>query len=151
MGVEIGQLYLRRSAFIKAAPERVWEEFLDKERLAAWFGTGHTLDIYEPRVGGTVQLHIVMDGNEHAFGGKILALEPGRELSFVSEWLEPSSFPPNKTTLTFRLSALNGGTHVELIDHGYENCGEDAGQRLQEYEGGWSNRHLVLLREIVEG
>lgn len=151
MGVIVGPLYLRRSAFIKASPERVWEEFANKEKLAAWFGTGHTLDIYEPKVGGTLQLHIVMDGKEHAFGGKILAFEPGRELSFDNDWMESGTFAPCMTTLTFRLTALNGGTHVELIDHGYEKTGDEAGQHLEDYEGGWDNHHLVFLREIVEG
>ena len=150
MGVEIGALYLRRSAFIKASPDRVWEEFTGEDRLRAWFGRGHVLDTFEPRLGGTIRLHITVDGEEVPFGGKVLAFEPGQELSFESDWENNDRFPPCFTTITFRLTPLGNGTHVELFDHGYEQCGEDAGQRLEEYEQGWTNHHLVALRKIIE-
>ena len=48
MGIAISQLYVRRSIFINASPERVWEEFDSLNRLAAWFGTGHRLERFEP-------------------------------------------------------------------------------------------------------
>ena len=56
MGTEIGRLAVRRSILIKAPPERIWREFESFERMKAWFGTGHTLLKYEPRVGGWVEL-----------------------------------------------------------------------------------------------
>jgi uncharacterized protein YndB with AHSA1/START domain len=48
MGTEIGPLAVRRSIWIDAKPERVWEEFETFERMKLWFGTGHTLVAYEP-------------------------------------------------------------------------------------------------------
>ena len=47
MGIEIGTLYVRRSAWLRATPERVWQEFTSFERLAAWFGRGHRLEALE--------------------------------------------------------------------------------------------------------
>lgn len=150
MGIEIGALYLRRSAFIKANPDRVWQEFETKEALARWFGLGHTLEKYEPKVGGWVELFIEPDGTKRPFGGKILVFDKNTELSFENDWLQ-SDYAPSPTILTLRLTPLNRGTHVELIDHGYENHGDMAGELLESYEGGWDNHHLVALRKIVEG
>ena len=44
MGIEIGSLHVRRSNFVQATPERVWQEFTSFDRLAAWFGRGHQLE-----------------------------------------------------------------------------------------------------------
>lgn len=52
MGTNIGPLAVRRSIWIAATPERVWHEFESFERMQAWFGTGHSLTAYEPRLGG---------------------------------------------------------------------------------------------------
>ncbi len=80
MGVEIGVLAVRRSVLIKAPPERVWQEFTSLERMRAWFGRGHTLHEYEPRLGGKVELSVVIDGKPHRYGGRIIAFEPAREV-----------------------------------------------------------------------
>ena len=47
MGVTIGLLNVRRSVLINASPSRVWREFADPHRLAAWFGQGHTLYVFD--------------------------------------------------------------------------------------------------------
>ena len=60
--LEIGTLHVRRSNFIQASPARVWEEFTSFERLAAWFGQGHTLVEYEPRLGGRIRLFVEPNG-----------------------------------------------------------------------------------------
>lgn len=65
MGVEIGVLAVRRSVLIKATPERVWQEFKTLEKMRAWFGLGHTLHKYEPRLGGQVELAVMIDGDLH--------------------------------------------------------------------------------------
>ena len=54
MGTEIGPYAVRRSIWIDAPPENVWQEFATFERMADWYGTGHELREYEPRVGGRV-------------------------------------------------------------------------------------------------
>ena len=49
MGTEIGPFAVRRSIWIDAPPENVWQEFETFERMADWFGSGHELLEYEPR------------------------------------------------------------------------------------------------------
>jgi uncharacterized protein YndB with AHSA1/START domain len=158
MGLQRGQLAVRRSAFIQASPERVWQEFTSFEGLRAWFGTpfavpgrgtGHTLEAYDPRPGGNVRLSVGIEGERRAFGGRIVAFEPCVELSFEDNW-EPPHADPVPTYITFRLTPLYGGTHVELLHHGFERFGADAGAMLEGYESGWHSLHLEALRAIAE-
>ncbi len=55
VGTQPGALVVRRSIWIGATPDRVWQEFETFEAMRLWFGTGHTLVSYEPRVGGWVE------------------------------------------------------------------------------------------------
>lgn len=89
MGADIGPLAVRRSIWINATPERVWQEFESYERMKAWFGTGHELVTYEPRVGGWVETYAGPASEEHPwplrFGGRIVVLDPPRELTFEND------------------------------------------------------------------
>ena len=131
MGVEISKLHVRRSSLIQATPERVWREFASFDRLAAWFGRGHRLDVYEPELGGRVRLSVEIDGAKRPYGGSILAFEPGRELTFSSNW--ESAGWPVPTLITLRLTPLYDACLVELFHHGFERLGRDAGAELQGY------------------
>ena len=148
MGIAVSTLHVRRSALIGATPERVWQEFTTADRLAAWFGRGQVLELYEPRLGGEVLLSVEIDGIKRPFGGPILVFEPARELSFSNNW--QSDGWPVPTLITLRLTPLYDGCHVELFHHGFERLGPDAGGELQGYEAGWHSRHLEALKAIVE-
>ncbi len=149
MGIEISALHVRRSCFIRATPERVWKEFTSFERLAAWFGTGHKLEAYEPKLGSQVLLSVEIDGAKRPFGGPILVFEPARELTFSSNW--ESDGWPVQTLITLRLTPLYDACHVELFHHGFERLGDDAAAELQGYEAGWDSHHLKALSAIVDG
>ena len=56
MGIEIGPLHVRRSAFINASPARVWKEFETAESIRGWLDSGHQVHEFEPQVGGKVDL-----------------------------------------------------------------------------------------------
>lgn len=73
MTTEIGVLAVRRSVWIDASPERVWQEFETFECFAAWFGTGHALVAYEPHEGGRLEFE---SGPEERWGGDILVYDP---------------------------------------------------------------------------
>ena len=153
MGLEIGHLAVRRSAFIRATPERVWQEFETSERVAAWLNQGHTLDAFHPGLGGQVDMSVEIDGDRRAFGGPILVYERTREMSLSTRWYEPWG-PAYATGVpsywTFRLTPLYSGTLVEIFHHGFELTGDDAGDNLEGYEEGWDVKHLKALRAIVE-
>lgn len=148
MGIEIGALHVRRSGLIRATCERVWQEFESFDRLAAWFGRGHQLEVYEPAPGGKIRLSVELDGGRRGYGGSILVFEPGRELTFSNNWeTDPWPVP---TLITLRLTPLYDACQVELFHHGFERLGADAAEELQGYEAGWTTNHLQALREIVE-
>lgn len=149
MGIEIGALYVRRSSLVQATPDRVWQEFGSFDRLAAWFGRGHRLELYQPELGGRILLSVENDGAKRAYGGPILVFEPGRELTFSNNW-EADGWPV-PTLLTLRLTPLYDACLVELFHHGFERLGRDAAAELEGYEAGWHSRHLEALKAIVEG
>jgi uncharacterized protein YndB with AHSA1/START domain len=86
MGLEIGLLHVRRSGLIEASPTRVWQEFTSRDRLAAWYGHGHTLESFTPVIGSEVRLSVEIDGSPAPFGGRLLVYEEARELSYENGW-----------------------------------------------------------------
>ena len=87
--IEIGKLAVRRSIVIEAEPTRVWKEFETLETMQRWFGTGHRLLEYEPRIGGKVLLDCGSEARPRLFGGPITVFEPGREVTWDNDWLSP--------------------------------------------------------------
>lgn len=146
----IGPLHVRRSILIEAAPSRVWQEFESSDQIKAWLNLGHVVHQVEPIIGGVVEMSVEIDGKQRYFGGRVVVVEPERELSFESQWREPHNWPV-PTFWTIRLTPLYGGTQVEILHHGFERLGSEAADNLQGYEGGWDITHLKALRTIVQG
>jgi uncharacterized protein YndB with AHSA1/START domain len=150
MGTAIGTMYVRRSAFLHATPERVWEEFASFERMRQWFGIGHTLHSYTPKLGADVELSVELDGTRRYYGGPVTFLEPVREVTFACNWHERSLAWSAPTMWTIRLTAVYDGTMVEIFHHGFERLGLAGGAELEAFEDGWDNKHLKALRAVVE-
>jgi uncharacterized protein YndB with AHSA1/START domain len=150
MGTTIGPLCVRRSIWIDATPERVWEEFESLERMRRWFGTGHELVRYEPRLGAEVETDAgEADGERAVFAGRVVVYDPPRELTFEQDWVGHGWKSPPMVTV--RLAAVDGGTLVELFHHGFEALGPDAAENHRGFEAGWTLRQLDALRELVAG
>ena len=147
MTTQIGPLSVRRSIWIDATPERVWEEFADLDHMRRWFGTGHTLVRYELSVGAEVEIDA--GGDDLHFIGRVVDVEPGREVSFEQDWIGHGwKAPP---IITIRLTPHDGGTLVELFHHGFEAVGPDAAEDHRGFEGGWTMRQLEALRALLAG
>lgn len=153
MGTAIGPLVVRRSIWIDATPRRVWEEFEDLERMQRWFGTGHTLVAYEPRVGAEVDTDAgaLDDGEALRFVGRVTVFDPPNELTFEQDWVGHGW--KAAPLVTIRLTPIDGGTLVELLHHGFEALGDAtvAAENHRGFEGGWTMRQLEALREVVGG
>lgn len=149
VAVETSPLSVRRSIHIAATPDRVWKEFETFDRMAAWWGKGHELQVYEPREGGQIEMSVEVEGEVRRFGGAILVFDPGRELTFEDNWIPPREWPA-PLFLTIRLTPYLNGTVVELLVHGFERFGDRAAERHLGLESGWSVRQLSGLRDIVE-
>ena len=142
-------LTVRRCIRINAAPERVWREFETFDAMSRWWGTGHRLVSYEPRVGGEIEMEVDVDGALQRFGGRILVFDHAQELTFEDNWSGPMAWNV-PLFMTLRLTPVAGGTIVELIQHGFERLGDQAAELHRGLEGGWTVRQLAALREIVE-
>ena len=148
MGTEVGALAVRRSIWIDAKPERVWEEFETFERMKQWYGTGHTLVTYEPHVGGLVETDAGADeGEKLLFVGHVVAFDAPHELTFEQDWVGHGW--PMPMLITLRLTPVRGGTLVELFHHGFERLGDDAAENHRGFEGGWKMTQLEALLERV--
>jgi len=149
MAAMIGPLNVRRSILVMAPPSRVWEEFKSFDSISAWFGQGHQLHAFEPRLSGQVEMSVEVEGERRRYGGEIIAFDPEREVSMTINWRAPHAWPV-PTIWTIRLSPLYEGTMVEIFHHGFERLGPDAADNLQGYEEGWDIKHLKTLRSIIE-
>lgn len=149
MGTTIGNLNVRRSIWIDASPARVWQEFTSLERMQQWFGTGHRLVAFEPRVGGAVETDAGDGDDEYRFVGEVVVFDPGRELSFTQDWVNHGW--PKPPVVTLRLTPLDEGTLVELFHHGFEDLGgtAEAADNHAGFEDGWTLRQLLALRDVV--
>ena len=99
-------------------------------------------------MGGQVEMSVEYGGEERFYGGEILVFDPGREVTFESQWRPPHAWPV-PTFWTIRLTPIYGGTQVEIFHHGFERLGVDAADNLEGYEEGWDVKHLKALRGIV--
>jgi uncharacterized protein YndB with AHSA1/START domain len=119
--------------------------------MQRWFGTGHTLVSYEPRVGATVETDAgELEGQALRFVGRVTVYDPPRELTFEQDWIGHGW--PAPPLVTIRLMPTMGGTLVELFHHAFERLGDSsvAAENLAGFEGGWTNRQVEALRAIVE-
>ena len=128
---------IEKELFIKATPQRVFQALTEKEVLERWFLVKAELDL---RPGGAIRFEWGPDAVEI---GKILMCEPPHRLSYTWEAMEPSP-----TTITFELTAENGGTRLRLTHTGMGE-GEDWDSYYTSVNGGWS-AHLADLTSWLE-
>jgi uncharacterized protein YndB with AHSA1/START domain len=156
---EDSALRVRRSIHITARPSEVWEKFTTFTLMDSWWGhktgnpgagesKGQWLDVYEPRVGGRIEMSILWDGARVAYGGVIKTLS-GQELTFENDWI-PNRGWQAPTYITVRLTPALGGTLVELFHYGFERTGGDAASEHAGYEEGWGMTQLSALKRICE-
>ena len=88
-----------------------------------------------------------IDGKLERFRGEVLSYEPSVEITFEQMWIGSDDEGPAQVTI--RLTALDGGTLVELFHHGYERLGGSIADHLAGYEDGWTVRQVHALRDLV--
>ncbi len=153
-------LKVRRSIHIAAPPDRVWQEFGSKARMDGWWGkvvghptggqpNGQHLKVYEPKLGGRIEMEVDMGGKPAGYGGVIKAFDAGREFTFENDWI-PNTGWAKPTYMTVRLTPALGGTLVELFHHGFERTGGDVAAEHAGYEQGWGMLQLSGLKAAVE-
>ncbi|MBI1251738.1 MAG: hypothetical protein GC189_09730 [Alphaproteobacteria bacterium] len=156
----LSPLKVRRSIWIAAEPQAVWAAFATLEAMRRWWGRvdgspeagtaqGQWLDVYEPRLGGRVEMAVMMDGTRVRYGGAIVTFTQAQELTFENDWI-PNQAWAQPTFITLRLSPILGGALVELFHHGFERTGGDVAGTHAGFEQGWGMTQLRALKALIE-
>lgn len=137
------------SVEIAVAPERVFKALTDSTEIVQWWGSADTYRTEafsaDLRVGGRWQARgRAVDGKPYQVEGEILELDPPRRL--VQTWI-PDWAPGLKTTLTYRLEAIAGGTRLTVRHEGF-------GAHRETFEGhtiGWERVLGFLKNHLAPG
>jgi uncharacterized protein YndB with AHSA1/START domain len=131
------QLSIQKSMFLAASRERVWEYLTDPDALSSWF---HRPD-QSLQSGAPFEMNNA-EGNKICWG-EVQTAEPPSHLTYTF-----TAGPMNglMTTVTWTLTAVEGGTRLELIHDGFPS-GAEAFGLLAAFDAGWDD-HLKRMRSV---
>jgi uncharacterized protein YndB with AHSA1/START domain len=118
-----------------AAPDVVFDQWLEPESLAEWMCPRPTrvVDLtVEPRLGGSVRFDIDESGTRFLITGRFLAIEPPHLLRFTwsdSSWPDPTA----ASIVTVAFEPLGNDETLMTIEHSL--LPPDA---FDEYQSGWA-------------
>jgi len=128
---------IKRSIWINAPRERVWQAISVPEQIAAWFAPGMTFKTENNIVS------ILMDG-KYIDVALVEVVEPPRQ--FTTRGL-----PDKLIATTYLLEEVNGGTRFTVIESGLESLAEaDRATHLEQDSAGWELA-LANLNAYIEG
>ncbi|HEX4251399.1 MAG TPA: SRPBCC domain-containing protein [Pseudonocardia sp.] len=133
-----------REIDIEAAPETVFEFFVDPAKLTRWLAVEATLDA---RPGGVChQVHEGAPGQgPYYMQGEFLEVDPPKRVVFSWGFSSPDvHVPPGTSTVEVTLSPLGTGTRVLLVHRGLPV------EAVGDHSGGWTIM-LDRLRAAVTG
>ena len=135
---------ITQSTLIRAAPEAVYDALTTPEGLDSWFTVGAETD---PRPGGQI-IFRWKDWGPDKFHGESIApvLEANRGVRLVFQW-RPDT-PDYYTTIEIDFEAIEGGTIVQLREHGYHDT-PSGREALMECATGWGEA-LTLVKFYLE-
>ena len=140
----MAKLEMVKTIFIKARPDQVWEFLTQAEKLGRWF---HEADSdFKSGDDYFMKYENPERAEDKLLWGRVLEMDHPNKLvyTFTHSWLKEV-----ETTVTWELSAINGGTHVVLTHSGFENCAEDDQYGMvSDHDKGW-DQHFSRLRTVA--
>lgn len=124
-----------RTLSIDAAPETVWEFFVDPDKLTRWKGIEAKLD---PRPGGEFYC-VVIPG--HIARGEFVELDKPNRLVYTWGWEGNDHVPPGSSTIEVDLASDGDGTSLHFVHH----LATD--EQVASHTGGWD--HYLPRLEIA--
>ncbi len=129
---------------IRATPEQVWRALTDPKKIEKYmFGSQVQTDW---RPGSPITWKGEYEGKQFEDKGEILECEPGQvlQMTHFSPLTGQEDAPENYHTVTYRLSELDGGTHVTVS--------QDNNSTMDELRHSTSNWQSMLdgLKKVVE-
>jgi uncharacterized protein YndB with AHSA1/START domain len=128
---------LKRSIWINAPRERVWQAVSVPEQIAAWFAPGTTFK-NENNI-----ISILMDG-QFLDVAWVEVIDPPRQLT-------TRPLPDKKTATTYLLEEENGGTRFTVIESGLEALPAEERAKYLEQNGSEWEKALGNLNAYIEG
>ncbi|MFN3166527.1 MAG: SRPBCC domain-containing protein [Phycisphaeraceae bacterium] len=141
--VEQPDASVRLNKLVQAAPQKVYDTWLDPETYPHWFaadpGVNCTSVQIDARVGGTMRIVMLTPGGEFVGGGEFLELQPGRRIVHTWSWENEPNFGANSTITIDLFEADNPhgdgpATEIVLTHEGLKTAHERS-----DHTGGWWN------------
>lgn len=133
---------LERTISIAAAPETVWEFFVDPAKLNRWMGIQSEL---EPQPGGVFRCEVLPG---HVALGEFVELDPPHRLVFTWGWEQSgggeSPVRPGASTIEVELTAEGDGTSLRFVHRELPSPESTAS-----HAHGWE--HYLERLEVVGG
>ena len=112
---------IRLHRVLRAAPERVYRAFLDRDAMAKWlppYGFTGKVHHADAKVGGTYQMSFTnfTTGNSHSFGGRYLEMKPNELIRYTDKFDDPNLPGEMQTTVT--LKKVSCGTELNVVQEG---------------------------------
>lgn len=126
---------LRKSIYLKATPEQVWEYLTDPDKLAIWFHKPKT-----PLTKGEYAMYGTESGDKLMWGD-VLISEPFTKLEYT---FTITPMGDATSTVTWTLDEVAGGTRLGLVHAGLP-VGEEAFGLTLALDKGW-DEHLGRMR-----
>lgn len=111
---------------IKAPPEKVFHAWADPQAVAQWMGPSDDMEtiveVQDFNIGGEYRWrmtakhdteHAGPKGTTHVVGGRYVAIEPPRLLSFTWAWLE-NGMDVGESLVTLEFNEVDNGTELVL-------------------------------------
>ncbi len=131
------KIAVKRSIWINAPRERVWQAVTDPEQIAQWFSPGASFSQNGNRISvriGEMEMEVAI----------IELFDPPRQIT-------TRNLPERTITTTYMLEEENGGTRFTVIESGYEALPEDTRQQRADQDNkGWEMA-LENLQAYLDG
>jgi uncharacterized protein YndB with AHSA1/START domain len=138
---------IRLHRVLRAAPERIYQAFLDADAMAKWLPpNGFTAKVHQmnAKVGGTYKMSFTnfSTGKSHSFGGTYVELTPHERIRYTDKFEDPDLPGEMQTMIT--LKKVSCGTELNIVQEGVP-----AAIPAEACYLGWQES-LVLLAKLVE-
>lgn len=110
------------SRVINAAPERLYDAYLNPDELAQWLPpTGFSAEVHhlDPEVGGSFRITFTGETEEfrdykHSFGGTYLELDRGKRIVHTDTFETDDPSMAGEMTVTVTFNKVSDGTEVTV-------------------------------------
>ncbi|CAB3792146.1 SRPBCC family protein [Pararobbsia alpina] len=136
------KLYFKR--VFNAAPDKVWQAWVDPEALKRWFGPNEPDPVLvaetDVRVGGRYRIVFRSNGEQHEVSGVYREVDAPRKLVFTWAW---KSTPERESLVIVELVALSQGTELHFRQEQFFDI-----EARDAHEKGWTGAFEKIARYL---